>query len=240
MSGAQAVLELDGVGAGYNGVSVVRDIHLHVEAGEVVALLGPNGAGKTTVLRTISGTIPAIHGTVSVLGGPPDCRRPYRLARRGVAHVPEDRSLFPDLTVRENLRLAPDLKRRDRSGAYDHAVDLFPALAPLLNRRSGLLSGGEQQMLAMARAIIARPRVLLVDEMSLGLAPMIVEELVPVVRRVADETGAAVVVVEQHVHLALKLADRAFVLANGRVVLDGPAAELRKNPERIQASYLGD
>jgi branched-chain amino acid transport system ATP-binding protein len=232
-------LELNGVGAGYNGVAVVRDVHLHVEAGEVVALLGPNGAGKTTVLRTISGTIPAIEGDVSVLGGPPDCKRPHRLARRGVAHVPEDRSLFPELTVKENLRLAPGLKRKARPAAYDHAIDLFPALAPLLNRRSGLLSGGEQQMLAMARAIVGLPSVLLVDEMSLGLAPMIVEELVPVVRRVADETGAAVVVVEQHVHLALKLADRAFVLANGRVVLDGPSAELREDPDRIHASYLG-
>ena len=153
--------------------------------------------------------------------------------------MPEDRSLFPELTVKENLRLAPGISRRERPAAYGHAVDLFPALGPLLNRRSGLLSGGEQQMLAMARALVGRPSVLLVDEMSLGLAPLIVEELVPVVRRVADETGAGVVVVEQHIHLALQLADRAFVLANGRVVLDGPAAELRDDPDRIHASYLG-
>jgi len=234
-----SVLELTGVSAGYHGVPVVRDIDLHVEAGEVVALLGPNGAGKTTVLRTISGIIDAVDGTVSVLGAPTDVRRPHRLARRGVAHVPEDRSLFPELTVRENLRLAPGVRRRDRVAAYDHAVEMFPALGPLMKRRAGLLSGGEQQMLAMARAIVARPSLLLVDEMSLGLAPLIVEDLVPVVRRVADETGAGVIVVEQHVHLALKLADRAFVLANGQVVLDGPAAELRADPDRIHASYMG-
>lgn len=233
-----AILALHGLSAGYNDVPVVHGIDLDVGPGEVVALLGPNGAGKTTLLRTISGTIPPVAGTVTVLDAPPDCRHPHRLARRGVAHVPEDRALFPDLTVRENLRLAPGLKRRDRAAAYAEATELFPGLATLLDRRAGLCSGGEQQMLALARAVVGRPSLLLVDEMSLGLAPMVVEELVPVVRHVAEQ-GAAVVVVEQHIHLALQLADRAFVLANGHVVLDGPAEELRADPDRIQASYLG-
>lgn len=234
-----SVLQISGLDAGYAGVPVVRGLDLEVGAGEVVALLGPNGAGKTTTLRTISGLLPAIDGSVHVVGGPTDSRRPHRVARRGVAHVAEDRSLFPGLTVRENLRLSAGLKRRDRAAAYDRAVDVFPALGPLMNRRAGLLSGGEQQMLAVARGVITEPQLLLVDEMSLGLAPVIVEEMLPVVRRVADEMNTAVVVVEQHIHLALELADRAVVLAHGRVVLDGDAAELRDDPSRIEASYLG-
>ena len=233
------VLRLTGLDAGYDGVPVVRGLDLEVTRGEVVALLGPNGAGKTTTLRTISGLLPVIGGEVEVLGGPTDSRRPHRIARRGVAHVAEDRSLFPGLTVKENLRLAPGLRRRDRAAAYERAIDVFPALAPLLDRKAGLLSGGEQQMLAVGRAIVTEPRLLLVDEMSLGLAPVIVEEMLPVVRRVADELDAAVIVVEQHIHLALELADRAVVMANGRVVLDGDAADMRADPSRVEASYLG-
>jgi len=232
------VLRLSGLDAGYENVPVVRGLDLEVSKGEVVALLGPNGAGKTTTLRTISGLLPIIAGEVEVLGAPTDSRRPHRVARRGVAHVAEDRSLFPGLSVKENLRLAPGLKRRDRPTAYARATDVFPALGPLMNRKAGLLSGGEQQMLAVARAIVTNPDLLLVDEMSLGLAPVIVEEMLPVVRRVAEELDAAVIVVEQHIHLALELADRAIVMANGRVVLDGDAAELRADPSRIEASYL--
>ncbi len=233
------VLRLQGLDAGYDGVPVVRGLDLEVVAGEVVALLGPNGAGKTTTLRTISGLLPTIGGRLEVLGSETDSRRPHRVTRRGVAHVAEDRSLFPGLTVKENLRLAPGLKRRARAAAYDRAVDVFPALGALMNRKAGLLSGGEQQMLAVARAIVTEPELLLVDEMSLGLAPVIVEEMLPVVRRVADEFGAAVIVVEQHIHLALELADRAVVMANGHVVLDGAAADLRADPSQVEASYLG-
>jgi branched-chain amino acid transport system ATP-binding protein len=233
------VLRIRGLEAGYDGVAVVRGLDLEVSSGEVVALLGPNGAGKTTTLRTVSGLLPTIDGHLEVLGEPADSRRPHLVARRGVAHVAEDRSLFPGLTVKENLRLAPGLKRRDRPAAYARAIDVFPALGPLLDRRAGLLSGGEQQMLAVARAIVTEPRLLLVDEMSLGLAPVIVEEMLPVVRRVADELDAAVIVVEQHIHLALELADRAVVLAHGRVVLDGEAAQLRADPSRVEESYLG-
>lgn len=234
-----SALHIEGLDAGYDGVPVVRGLDLRVEPGEVVALLGPNGAGKTTTLRTVSGLLPVLGGRIEVLGRPTDHRRPHRVARRGVAHVAEDRSLFPGLTVRENLRLAPGLRRRDRRDAYARAIDLFPALGPLLDRPAGLLSGGEQQMLAVARAIVTGPRLLLVDEMSLGLAPVIVEDMLPVVRRVADELDAAVVVVEQHIHLALELADRAVVLANGQVVLDEPAAALRDDPRLVEASYLG-
>ena len=233
------VLDVRGLDAGYDGVPVVRGLDLQAARGEVIALLGPNGAGKTTVLRTISGLMPLLGGSVDLLGAPTDHRRPHRVARRGVAHVAEDRSLFPGLTVKENLRLSPGLAQRSRAAAYARACDIFPALGQLMNRPAGLLSGGEQQMLAVARAVIADPAVLLVDEMSLGLAPVIVEEMLPVVRRVADELDTAVIVVEQHIHLALELADRAVVLANGRVVLDGDADSLRADPSQIEASYLG-
>lgn len=233
------VLDINGLDAGYDGVPVVRGLHLRATAGEVIALLGPNGAGKTTVLRTISGLLPVLDGSIELLGQPTDSRRPHRVARRGVAHVAEDRSLFPGLTVKENLRLSPGLTRRGRPAAYDRACDIFPALSALMNRPAGLLSGGEQQMLAVARAVITNPAILLVDEMSLGLAPVIVEEMLPVVRRVADELGTTVIVVEQHIHLALELADRAVVLANGSVVLDGDAESLRADPSQIEASYLG-
>lgn len=232
------VLKLRGLDAGYVGVPVVRGLDLDVAAGEVLALLGPNGAGKTTILSTISGLLPSIAGEVEIMGAPTDSRHPCRVARRGVAHVAEDRSLFFGLTVMENLQVVNGIQRRDRRQAYDRALDLFPALRPLVGRPAGLLSGGEQQMLAMARAIIADPRLLLVDEMSLGLAPVIVEEMLPVVRAVAD-AGAAVVIVEQHIHLALELADRGMVIANGSVVLEGPATELRTDLSRIRDGYFG-
>jgi branched-chain amino acid transport system ATP-binding protein len=233
------VLRLAGLDAGYDGVPVVRDLDLEVAAGEVVALLGPNGAGKSTTLRTISGLLSPVGGRIEVLGEPTGPIPAHRLPHRGVAHVAEDRSLFAGLTVRENLRLATGIGRRERKAAEERAAGLFPALRPLMTRRAGLLSGGEQQMLAVARAIVSTPRLLLVDEMSLGLAPLVVEEMLPVVREVASEHGTAVVVVEQHIHLALEMADRAVVLANGHVVLRGDADELRADPGRIEASYLG-
>jgi branched-chain amino acid transport system ATP-binding protein len=231
------VLEVRGLHAGYEGVPVVKGLDLTVAAGEVMALLGPNGAGKTTTLATVSGLLPRISGEVEIMGKPTDSRHPFRVARRGVAHVVEDRSLFFGLTVMENLQVVAGLRRHERREAYDRAFDLFPVLGPLRSQQAGLLSGGEQQMLAMARAIVTNPRLLIVDEMSLGLAPVIVEQMLPVVRNVAD-AGAAVLLVEQHVHLALELADRAAVIANGRLVVEGRATELRNDLARIRESYF--
>ncbi|HEX7135213.1 MAG TPA: ATP-binding cassette domain-containing protein [Iamia sp.] len=228
------VLEVEGLTAGYGRSAVVRDLSLRVEPGEVVALLGPNGAGKTTTLLTLAGLLPPLAGEVRLDGRRIDVRAPHRNARRGLGLVTEDRSLFPGLTVAENLRLGAADRR-----AWPEVAPWFPALADLLDRRAGLLSGGEQQVLALARALVRRPRVLLIDEMSLGLAPVVLERLVPVVRAMADEMGLGVVLVEQHVPVALQVADRALVLRRGRVVAEGPAAALADDAALLQSSYLG-
>ncbi len=234
------MITLDGVSAGYAGSAVVRNLSMVVNAGEVVGLLGPNGAGKTTTLLTISGILKPLAGRVEVLGQVPETRFPHRLARQGVAHVTESRNLFYELTVDENLRIALRGSKAERNERREEVNDLFPALHPLRRRRAGLLSGGEQQMLAMARALVSKPKVLLLDEMSLGLAPIIVERLLATVRELATRTGCCVLLVEQHVPLALEVVDRAYVLAHGSVVLSGTAEILRANTQVLESSYLGE
>ncbi|WP_158882743.1 ABC transporter ATP-binding protein [Amycolatopsis anabasis] len=226
------MIEVNALFAGYSGVAVVREVSFTVASGEVLALLGPNGAGKTTTLHTLAGLLPALGGEVVLEGRRVTGLRPDRLARLGLACVPQDRGVFHQLTVRENLRLV-------RGGGVATALEWFPELERLLNRRCGLCSGGEQQMLALAKAIAMRPRLLLIDELSLGLAPLVVRRLLPVVRRVARETGAAVVLTEQYVPLALATADQALVLRRGGTALRGPAADLAERPELLADSYLG-
>ncbi|KOU59018.1 branched-chain amino acid ABC transporter ATP-binding protein [Streptomyces sp. MMG1533] len=227
----------EGVDAGYTrGRPVVRAFDLELLPGEVVALLGPNGAGKTTLLLTLAGLLPWLKGSVTLDGHQVRGGRARVAARRGLVLVPDDRSLFTQLTVRDNLALA----RRRHGSTVDQVLDYFPALGKRLKVAAGMLSGGEQQMLALGRALIQDPRVLLVDELSLGLAPVIVEELLPVVRRIADGTGTAVVLVEQHVRLALEVADRAVVLVHGDTVLNGSAARLAADPGLLERAYLGE
>ena len=231
-----AVLEIDRLTAGYDSAAVIRGLEIAVEPGEVVALLGANGAGKTTTLRAVSGLVHPMEGSIRFSGQDLSRVSASARARLGIAHVPESRGLFFGLTVAEHLRLGYRRERLDADVAYRY----FPALAELRDRRCGLLSGGEQQMLAVGRALARRPSLLLLDELSLGLAPVIVERLLPVVRAYAAECGCGVVLVEQHIELALTIADRAYVLSHGEIVMRGRADELRTNHDLLISSYFGE
>ena len=239
------LLDVRGLRAGYAGTAVVRDLSLTVERGEIVALLGPNGAGKTTTLSTVAGLLPALAGEVHLDGSPVDSGAPHRNARSGLGYVTEDRALFGGLSVRDNLWLAAGDRRtrrarRDRLRRGDDLADgtrYFPALAPLADRQAGLLSGGEQQMLAIGRALMSGPTLLLLDEPSLGLAPQMVNRIGSIVREIHDQ-GTAVVLVEQNATMALRVAGRAVALEVGRVALSGTTDELADSDE-VQRLYLG-
>jgi ABC-type branched-subunit amino acid transport system ATPase component len=226
-TGASA-LEAHELSVGYGGRPVVSGVDLTVRPGEVALLLGPNGAGKTTTLLGLAGELIPLTGTVRLAGAPAPAGL-HRRARAGVAFVTEERSVFMELTVEENLRV----------GRCDVArvVALFPEIERLLDRRCGLLSGGEQQMVTLGRALARSPKVLLVDELSLGLAPLVVARLLTAVREAADR-GTAVVLVEQHVDRAMRVADHVLVLERGRVVLSGPTADVAGRVKDIEASYL--
>jgi branched-chain amino acid transport system ATP-binding protein len=235
-STAAPVLEISGLSAGYDSVPVVRGLSMSVRAGEVVALLGANGAGKTTTLRAISGLVKVVSGSVRLDGRDLAGVSPSARAQAGIAHVPEGRGIFFGLTVAEHFGIGV----RPSAADIEEVLEYFQALRDLQGRRAGLLSGGEQQMLAIACALIHKPKLLLLDELSLGLAPVIVERLLPVVRQFADTRATAVVLVEQHVRLGLEIADRAYVLAHGDLTTSGSAEELRADNDRLVASYLGD
>jgi branched-chain amino acid transport system ATP-binding protein len=228
-------LQCTGLTGGHGTTTAFRDIDLAVEGGTVEALLGPNGAGKTTLLRTLAGFVVPRDGAVAVDGQTLKRGRPALASKAGVVLVPDNRSLFATLTVEENLKVA---WRKGGPSPRD-MLDVFPALEMRWGLRAGALSGGEQQMVAMARALIQDPKVLLIDEMSMGLAPRIVEALFEQVRSIATDHGCAVVLVEQHVNLALEVADSAAVLNRGSIVLRGPAGELRGEAERLEAAYFG-
>jgi len=223
------LIEAAGLSAGYGKMAVVRDLDLHVDTGEVVALIGANGAGKTTTLLTLAGELTPLKGEVRFLGKPTRSAMHVR-CRSGLGYVTEERSVIMDMSVADNLKLA--------AVPPAAAFEYFPALEPIMGRRAGLCSGGEQQMLSLARALGRRPTVLLADELSLGLAPIIVANLLQTVRAAADERGVGVLLVEQHVRHALKIADRVYVMERGRIALSGTSAEVARQLDTVEAAYL--
>jgi branched-chain amino acid transport system ATP-binding protein len=233
------LLELRGVRARYGRIAALHDVSLRLEEGEIVALLGANGAGKTTALRAISGTVRR-SGDIVFAGRSLARRAPETIARLGIAHVPEGRGIFTELTVWENLRMGAYIRgeRRTIRAEAPRVLGYFPWLARRRHQRAGTLSGGEQQMLALARALVSRPRLLMLDEPSLGLAPLIVEDLFAIVRRLNDEDGLSVLVVEQNAQIALDSSSRAYVLEVGHVAIEGTSDELREH-EDVRKSYLG-
>jgi branched-chain amino acid transport system ATP-binding protein len=231
------LLELEDVQARYGPVQALRGVSLSVGAGEVVAVLGGNGAGKTTTLRAISGLV-TTSGEVRFVGRRITRAAPERVARAGIAHVPEGRGLFHELSVYDNLRLGAYLRRDGFDEDYERVRARFDWLEDRRDQQAGTLSGGEQQMLAIARALMSRPRLLLLDEPSLGLAPIVVREIFQILGELNEREGLAVLVVEQNAKLALQASSRAYVLEVGRVALEGPSAELVEN-ESVRNAYLG-
>jgi branched-chain amino acid transport system ATP-binding protein len=225
----QPLIEARGLNAGYHKQVIVRELDLAVYPGRITALLGPNGAGKTTTILTLAGELKPIGGEI-LFEGKKTSAPLYRRARKGLQLVSEGRPIFTRLTVREHLRVSRvDLSR---------ALDLFPELKPLLRRKAGLLSGGEQQMLALACALSSEPRLLLADELSLGLGPMVVQRLLAAIRRAATESGVGVLLVEQHVREAIRVADDAVVMQNGEVALRGPTSEITDRLLEVEEAYL--
>ena len=232
-----ALLELEDVTARYGPVQALHGISLQVEEGQIVAVLGANGAGKTTTLRAVSGSVRR-DGVLRFDGRPLGHRGPDAVARLGIAHVPEGRGTFAELSVTENLRLGAYVRRGSGRDDVTRVQEYFPWIEERRHQQAGTLSGGEQQMLALARAFMQRPRLLLLDEPSLGLAPLLVTEIFRIIKEMNEREGLTVLVVEQNAHIALQLAQTAYVLEVGRVALSGPSSELQEH-ESIRRSYLG-
>jgi branched-chain amino acid transport system ATP-binding protein len=234
-----AMLEVEGISVYYGNIAAVKDLSLNVQQGEIVTLIGSNGAGKSTTLRTISGLLKPRSGGMRFLGKPITGAPAHEIVRLGIAQSPEGRRIFPRMTVAENLDLGAFL-RKDKAGIaedQERMLELFPRLRERIGQKSGTLSGGEQQMLAVARALMARPKLLLLDEPSMGLAPVLVDVIFATIRRIR-ESGTTVLVVEQNARAALSVADRAYVLESGTIKLQGQARDLRNDPE-IAKAYLG-
>jgi branched-chain amino acid transport system ATP-binding protein len=232
------LLELEDLEVRYGAITAVRGLRLEVGDGEIVTLLGANGAGKTTTLRTISGQLHPAAGTVRLDGAGLTGLRPHEIVARGISHVPEGRRVFPRMTVRENLLMGAYRDRRNVRSDTERVFAYFPRLAERVNQTSGTLSGGEQQMLAIGRALMSRPRLLLLDEPSMGLAPLIVATIFKVIAEINRE-GVAILLVEQNAVQALKIADRGYVLENGAIALAGPASSLLAD-DRVRQAYLGE
>jgi branched-chain amino acid transport system ATP-binding protein len=233
------VLELQGVNTHYGPVQVLRDVNLEIKEGEIVCLLGGNASGKTTTLKTILGYVKPTTGRVILDGETVNGQQTQTLVEKGISMVPENRRLFHRMTVRENLELGSYLRKdKEVSADLDRVFDLFPRVKERLSQRAGTLSGGEQQMVAMARALMARPKVLLMDEPSMGLAPVLVAQNFDIINRI-NEQGTTVFVVEQNANMALSIADHGYVLQTGRIVLADTAEGLLNNPE-MRRAYLGE
>ncbi len=230
------LLQIKNLRCGYGSLEVVRGVSLHVGAGEIVGLLGANGAGKTSLLKSIVGLLPPWEGEIRMDGRPVRGQPPWRSVSSSMVLVPEGRMIFADMSVRENL-LVGGYHNPDRNLQLEIVLDRFPRLRERIHQMGGTLSGGEQQMLALGRALMARPKLLLLDEPSMGLAPLLVKEVFTEIRRMT-ETGLTVLVVEQNAVATLQIADRAYVLETGEIILEGEAAELLHNPE-VKRAYLG-
>jgi branched-chain amino acid transport system ATP-binding protein len=235
-----SLLELDDIHSYYGHIHALKGVSLQVDEGEIVTLIGANGAGKSTTLRTISGLIHARQGKVRLRSQDITNLAPHEIVAIGIGHVPEGRGIFPRLTVRENLEMGAftisnpaEVKRR-----IDFAVTLFPRLGERVNQKGGTLSGGEQQMLATARGLMLKPQILLMDEPSMGLAPVLVETIFSVIHTLNHEDGTTILLVEQNASMALRYAARAYVLETGRIVLSGTAKEIAQNPQ-VKKAYLG-
>ena len=234
------MLELKNIQAGYGNVQALRDISLTIHTGEIITLIGANGAGKSTTLMAISGIVPCRSGQILLQGKEIQGLAPDRIVAMGVCQVPEGRHIFADLTVQENLDLGSFL-RPDKAGIrqdLEYVYSLFPFLAERRHQSGGTLSGGEQQMLAMSRALMARPRLLLLDEPSMGLAPLMIKQIFAIIKAINKEHNTTIFLVEQNAHQALRIADRGYVLENGKIVLTDSAERLLRNPE-VQKAYLG-
>ncbi len=235
------MLEVTGIHVAYGHIAALRNVSLRVDEGEIVALVGANGAGKSTTLRTISGLLRPLTGEVHLDGTRIDTLPAERIVAMGVSHLPEGRGIFPSLTVEENLKMGHYTKRRERGswkGGVERVTELFPRLEERWTQAAGTLSGGEQQMLALARALLPEPRLLMIDELSLGLAPVVVQQLMRLVTEINTQ-GTTILLVEQYVNLALQVAGRAYVLEKGSVAMSGDAATLRSDSDLVRSSYLG-
>jgi branched-chain amino acid transport system ATP-binding protein len=234
------MLKLKNVQAGYGNILAIKDVSLEINEGEIITLIGANGAGKSTTLMTICGIVEARGGSISFLDQEIHGKEPDEIVKMGICQVPEGRHIFPLLTVKENLDMGAFLRtdQAEIKRDMDYVFSLFPILADRRNQDGGTLSGGEQQMLAMSRSLMARPKLLLLDEPSMGLAPLIIKQIFEIIKKINEENDATIFLVEQNANQALHIAHRGYVMENGRITLSGSASDLLKNPD-IQKAYLG-
>jgi branched-chain amino acid transport system ATP-binding protein len=234
------ILRAEAISASYGRVKVLKDINMSVESGEIVCLVGANGAGKSTLLKVISGIVPAVSGKFLFEGQDITNKKPDFIVKAGLSHVPEGRQIFADLTVRQNLLLGSyvhKLPKQEMTRLFESVFELFPILKSRLMQKAGTMSGGEQQMLAIGRGLMSQPKLLLLDEPSLGLAPLVVETILRIIQNLRS-TGISILLVEQNVNAVLQISDRAYVMETGSIVAEGKARELMENDE-IKKSYLG-